>query len=189
MSANLSEPKPKLTPTVVPRGLRLPGSFAARRAWLMGALVAFVVLVGLAWPAVAQQRLLRAGGAALALAEQAGDEAAAARAVDLLGLAVEADPRSAVLRQRLARAYELDGQPDEALAEWEQAWRLRPDGTLTQQALALAYERAGRYEEADTLWRSLGLHAAQMRALADQFAQAGDHEAARQWRERAQRID
>jgi predicted Zn-dependent protease len=184
MSANLSEPQRNRV-AAAPRGLRQLGQIGLHR--VLPTLV-LLALLGLAWTPLAREYRQRAAHTALAKAER-GDVAQAERAAALLQRAVEERPHDATLRQRLAQAYTLAGDHASALVELERAWQLRPESTLGQRELALAYERAGLTDKADTLWRSLGLHAPQMRVLADRYAELGDTDAAAAWRTRAERMD
>jgi predicted Zn-dependent protease len=164
-----------------------PGKLQLRIVCWLAVFAVGLVLAGLSGPLLARDRALRAAYSALAAAERTGNPADALTAAAQFEAVLDTGHDDGALRRALARAYALAERPNDAIAQLEAAWRLRPDGSLVQRELALAYEQAGRFDEADTLWRAVGLRGEVLRGYADSFEQAGRLGEAAEWRARAER--
>ena len=102
-------------------------------------------------------------------------------AVEYLQQARTWSPASPSVYRSLAQAHLLLDRPEQAVAALEDAYRLQPDSLLIQQELAQAYEAYGEDEVAGDIWDSLGLTAARMANLGDQWFSVGKYDTAGEW--------
>jgi tetratricopeptide (TPR) repeat protein len=89
-------------------------------------------------------------------------------------------PNEPLLYRRLAEGYTALERPQAALEALEQAYRLDPASLLIRRELALAHANLGTNDPA--LWRALGLDAATLLALGDQYLHAGNPDALKWYR-------
>ena len=81
------------------------------------------------------------------------EEGRLAEAIERLSLAVDLEPRNAVLHAALGAALERQGRFGEAVAAFKEAVRLQPDDWVSRTNLGVALERDGRSEEAVVAYR------------------------------------
>jgi tetratricopeptide (TPR) repeat protein len=145
--------------------------------------VVLPVCVGLVILAFKLPSLIGAGY--MMLGNQALETGEAYVAVQYLQQARTWSPTSPGVYRSLAQAYLLLDKPTLSVAALEDAYRLQPDSLLIQQELAQAYEAYGEDEVAGDIWDSLGLTAARMANLGDQWFSIGQYDTAGEWYRRA----
>lgn len=74
------------------------------------------------------------------------------QAIALFTVSIADDPGNPEVYFQRAVAFEMAGKIDEAMADYHEALRLKPDYYLALEYLAKLYESKGRYEKALTLY-------------------------------------
>ncbi len=102
-------------------------------------------------------------------------------ALGLLEQARDWTPSEPHVYRMLAQAYQLNNQPELAVAALERAYQLQPSSLLIQQELALAYKSVNKIDYAVQLWRRLDVTAAQMLVRGDEALDRQQYAAAMDW--------
>ena len=149
---------------------------------LMIMVVAFPVFMSAMYVMLGTHMLIAAQGGT-------GSQEDVTYALGLLEQARDWTPSEPHVYRMLAQAYQLNNQPELAVAALERAYRLRPESLLIQQELAAAYEVAGHMERVNAFWMRSGVLPIDMIALGDAALDLSEYEMSNIWYDRALRLD
>ncbi len=102
-------------------------------------------------------------------------------ALGLLEQARDWTPSEPHVHRMLGQAYQLNNQPELAVAALERAYQLQPSSLLIQQELAAAYKAVNEIALAIEVWQGLSLTVAQMLVSGDMSLDRQQYAAAMDW--------